>query len=524
MVYQFEPASGGISQPEFPERRRGRWQMSLAGLISLVLAAGVTAAVVRSAREVWGERVARSVRPPSSGMAPTTVPVPIERTAGLVLEVAAVFLILILARSLFGLDRGLPAATAVHGNILGWARFWRALAIGFLFWFISQESFLLRFDLQTEREYAASIPALGEIYEVRQNLFPICALMAMIGLMLGAGAGSFLDQPQPPRRRLPSLFAVLASLAGVLIMAKWDYHTRIPYLILNALEAVTNAMQHRLVPGPSLSARLITAGIHAGVSCIACAALAVVLACDFDRARRGVPWGATRAAWFLRIGYLALAAALGLHVALVTIPGIHANLAEGFRSILGRTELGMIVCGFGLSAAGMAARSLFPRPAEERPIWLARVAAGIRWTILGIAILWFLINASSSAPPDPGMPRVVGLVYVISQWIARMWDVFSAAFVTDLFSVFTVNNVLWITLGLGMVMLLFELAIRPAAAGGAPFDKLATQPAIAWRFLWLVIGLVVVCVAALPTLFVAGQALLHARLFAGDLWANGWPR
>ena len=105
-----------------------------------------------------------------------------------------------------------------------------------------------------------------------------------------------------------------------------------------------------------------------------------------------------------------------------------------------------------------------------------------------------------------------------------MWDVFPDALVTDLFSVFTVTNVLWITLGLGMGLLLIELAIRPSTAGVAPFDKLATQPAIAWRFLWLVIGLVVVCLAAVPTLFVAGQALLHVRIFAGDLSANGWPR
>ena len=292
------------------------------------------------------------------------------------------------------------------------------LAIGFLFWFISQESFLLRFDLQTEREYAASIPAVGEIYEVRQNVFPICALMAMIGLMLGAGAGSFLDQPQPPRRRLPSLFAVLASLTGVLIMANSNNHTIISYLVMLAPRGCHQCAASSSDAGARLFGTVVEAleckpafrGWQARPwrSCWPAISTALAAVCHGRRrGRRG----------FFALAIWRLAAALGLHVALVTIPGIHANLAEGFRSILGRTELGMIVCGFALFAAGMAARSLFPRPAEVRPLWLERVAAGIRWTILGIAIFWFLINASVSAPPDPGMPRVFGLVYVISEWI-----------------------------------------------------------------------------------------------------------
>jgi len=75
-----------------------------------------------------------------------------------------------------------------------------------------------------------------------------------------------------------------------------------------------------------------------------------------------------------------------------------------------------------------------------------------------------------------------------------------------------------------MVLLLVELAIRPAAAVVAPFDRLAFEPATARRFIWLVSGLVVRCLAALPTLLVAGQSLVHLRFFAGDLWIRGWPR
>jgi len=503
--------------------RRGRWQASVGGLIVLVLVAGVVAAVTRGAREVWGQRIVTGDRAPGTA-ASRTQSVPIERTAGLVVEVAGIFLILILARSILGLLRRLPADRSIRGNVRAWAIAWRAMAIGFPVWFITKESQVLLIDLQFEIEHARSIVIGNGRYRAAQSLFPVCGVIAMVGLLLGAGAGSFLDEPAPLRRRPVTLFAILAGLTGVLIIAAPNSVAIVAYLVLISLEAVTNAMYHRPMAGPGLAARLLGAGIHAGVAWLACMALAVVLARDFERARRGEPWATIRRAWFLRLGLLATAAALGLHVALVTIPAINANLAEGFQGILGPTEVGMILSGVGLLAAGMAARTLFSRPAGEKPVWLARVSIGIRWTILGVGVLWFLVNATGSPTLDPDTPRVIRWVFAVSDSITRMWGLLPDAFVAGLFLVFTVSNVLWIMLGLGMVLLLFELAIGRAASDVAPFDRLAIEPALVRRFLWLVIGLVVVCLAALPTFFVAGQSLLNLRFFAADWWEFGWPR
>jgi hypothetical protein len=68
-----------------------RWQVSLLDRIAWVLAAGVAAGVGRAAKDVWGTRLVGAATNPL---------VPLERTVGLVLEVAAVFLTLILIRSL----------------------------------------------------------------------------------------------------------------------------------------------------------------------------------------------------------------------------------------------------------------------------------------------------------------------------------------------------------------------------------------------------------------------------------------
>jgi hypothetical protein len=512
------------SNRDAESRARGRAQLSLAALIALVLAAGVAAAVVRGSREVWGTRIAAGASAPGNPLASSNGAVPIERTAGLVLEVAAVFLVLIFAGSIYGLLHG--SARTVFGarHDRAWAILWRALGIGFLFWFISEESQLLRLDLQAEVQLGGMIAGWGPRYRAYQNLLPLCALLAMIGLLLGMGAGGFLDEPEPRRPRPAGFSAVLGAIAGVLVMAIPVFHGVIPYLVVIAIEAVHNAMHHRRVPGPSLSARLLEGGFQAGVSWIACVALAVVLARDFDRARRGIPWSTTRSGWHFRVGLLGIAAASGLSVGLYTVPAIHPELAEGLKQILSPAIVGMIVCGFGLFGAGMAARSVCPRQSGEKPHWMVRFSTIIRGIVLVLAVLWFLINAPGAPTLDPDIPRVFGLVNMVLSTISRMWGLFPDAFVAGLFSAFTLANVLWITIGLGLLLLLVELAIRPAGTVDAPFDRLVLDRAIAGRFAWLVAGLVVVALAALPTFFVAGMALLHLRMFGGTFWVYGWPR
>src|SRR5262245_12850030 len=103
-------------------------------------------------------------------------------------------------------------------------------------------------------------------------LTPVCAVLAMIGLALGMGAGLALGRSDRRRRRPYWLFVPLAALVAVLFMglpnAWWSLITQ---LILIALEAVNNAMPppHR-APPDGLSVRLLRAGIEAVPAALAC--------------------------------------------------------------------------------------------------------------------------------------------------------------------------------------------------------------------------------------------------------------
>ena len=149
------------------------------------------------------------------------------------------------------------------------------------------------------------------------------------------------------------------------------------------------------------------------------------------------------------------------------------------------------------------------------------MSSGIRWTILGVGILCVMVNASGS-PTFGGSTRGgIHILSLILTPIAQRLRLEPEEFVDDVTSVLAPTNVLWAVIGMGVILLLCELAIRPAASVVAPFDRLASEPAIAPRFIWLVTALVVVCLAALPTILVAGLTLVHLRLFAGASWLNG---
>ena len=127
-------------------------------------------------------------------------------------------------------------------------------------------------------------------------------------------------------------------------------------------------MTHAASPGPGLWARLLSAGIDAAVSAAACVSLALVLARDFDRLRRGRPWPESRFARGLRLGSLLSAAAAGLYIAMVTLPAIHRWIIQGFCDVLDGSDVVMILCGYGFLGAGMAARAIVGPPAGEAPL------------------------------------------------------------------------------------------------------------------------------------------------------------
>ncbi|MFI5456936.1 MAG: hypothetical protein ACHRXM_15935 [Isosphaerales bacterium] len=360
--------NAAVGSESSQERPRG-WQVSLADLIVLVLAAGVAAGIARGARNAWGVRTS-----------PTISPVPIERTVGLLLEVTAVFLIVILVREVMRFVRGRQDLGPIGRGARVWALAWRVAAVALLLWFVAYESSVLRLD---SASWEAS-------YGLRQGLFPVCALLATLGLALGMGAGAIFGERPRQVRRPYWLFVPLAGLVSLLIVAQADSSV-IPYLVLCALESVTNALRHRLAAGPGLSARLLRAGMDAAAAFAVCLALALVVAREFERARRSEPWATSRLGRFLRVVLLMTTAATGIYVARVTIPAIHPWFAEGFLLVLGRGEVLLILTGFGVFAMGLAARALVHPPSGERPRWPTLLSAFLRccgWWRLWLSFAW----------------------------------------------------------------------------------------------------------------------------------------
>ncbi len=489
----------------------------------LVLAAGVAAGAVRSAREVWGIRVS-----PPAGMAAGTWlwgtgQVPVERTAGFALEIVAVFLLVVLARTLIGVFwAATRSAERPERRVRLWAFAWRTGAACFLLWFISAESQLLRIDLVREAEISTWVPGWSSTYRAHQSLLPACGLFAMLGLLLGSGAG-FLLPGAPRRRRRPYwLFVVLAGVAAVLIAASNASVALITQLVLIAMEAVTNAMYHAASRGPGLWTRLSHAGIDAAISAGFCLALALAVARDFEMLRRGNPPAASRAGRVLRLLLLAGAAGAGFYLLAVTFPAIHPCFGVGFRSILGPAEAGIIVSGFGLFGAGMAARAIAGAPEQQPSRWTRWLRAFYGLSILGVILFAALNILPDSSQLEPSVPRfVMSTVDRIKEGIAHFWEQFPDSFTVGALKMLAIENLLWTSLILATMCFVIELLIRDNPRLDSPFDRLAESPERLRRFVWLVSGFVVVCLAAIPTLIVASQVVILLRLVGGDM-RNGW--
>ncbi len=504
--------------------RAGGWQVSLGGLIVLVLAAGIASWVARSARGVWGWRSL------SNGSAPSVVSVfgrnnqvALERTAGLMLEIADVFLLVIMARGVFGLSRRLGPTAGQERNARVWSIAWRIGATCFLLWFLSEESRVLRIDLVGPVGWSRRDPGFDLRYCVWQGLYPVCGLLAILGLALGMGAGFLLPSASTVRRRPYWLFVVLGALIAILLVAIPHSVSLIPYLVLHALEAVNNAMQHRLVVGPGLSTRLIHAGIDTSVAAALCLALALAVARDFERLRRGEPWTTSRMGRVVRFLLVAAGAAGGLTISLVTIPAINRFFAQGLRDVIGPGDIGMIVGGFGLLAAGMTARTIVGPPPGQPPVWRRRLSAGLGLGFLGLILLYALCSFPGASMLDPTVPPFVSksiafchglLVHLSSHVPDNVTVAVNLWFAGEVFP--------WTLMTVAVVAFVLELAIRPASVIYAPFDRLAESPGRARPFVWLVLGLTVVCLSALPILIVAGQVILHLRMTGAEVLAHRW--
>jgi hypothetical protein len=403
------------------------------------------------------------------------------RTAGLEVEVASIWLALILARGILRVFRG-PRSGEGPGRVglLGMMG-WRVPAIALLLGFTMRESQILGMDLAT----FLALPEWQQLYETSMNLVPICAILVIIGIALGMGAGVSLPRASPARARPYWLFVPLAALAAVLFMgqpgASWSL---IPQFVLVVLDFVLNALPPPAprLPG-SLSVRLLRAGIEAVPAALACLWLALVVAHDSERARRDQPWAMGRGGWILRILSLVVALAAGTVVVEVAIPTMHPCLAEGFRHVLETESIAMVLGGFGVLAAGLAARALVPPPSHEAPRSLRRLSRLLRAGMIVIILLWAMQAVPSSTQIDPYLPAIVGwvcdLIRYLPTWLCRMFPDLSES---DLSAWLRPDRLAWTLSTSILALFLIELSGSPMVGSQpTPFGAVAGSPA-RWRW------------------------------------------
>jgi hypothetical protein len=502
---------------EIPSVPPGRWQISLADLIVLVLAVGVSAGFARAAREAVGYRVLAGRSSPGGAATPATSwPVPLERTAGLVFEVTAVFLFVVLVRTIMGLIRTARQRDGVRTAAFVWSIAWRVAAAAFLWGFVADQSSVLRIDFASESQLTAARPGWGANYRLRQGLLPVCGALAMVGLALGMGAGAIFDESLPRRWRPSWLFVPLAGLIAVLLVVESDY-SLIAYLHVIAVEAVSIAMPHASRPGPDLTARLLGGGLDAVVAVMCCTALGLVVAHDFERARRAEPWATTRAGRALRLFLLLATLGAGTYLTTVTIPRIQPALSEGLSQVLNPGVVFWMLAGFGLFGMGLATRALVPRSSSREPAWLIWLSRLLRYGFMALLLVSALKHLPAAAQLPPGTPPSVGrVVDVVGAAQARAWGLLPYPVVVVLIYCLEPDQLRWLITVVFVVPLVVEQVVRRASAAEAPFDAAFGTARSVMQVSWLTVALVVLCVAALPTLTVAGLSGLHIRLNVMD--------
>jgi hypothetical protein len=364
-------------------------------------------------------------------------------------------------------------------------------------------------------------------YGVRETLIPVVAVLAVIGLALGAGAGAALARSGPRRWRPYWLFVPLAALAGVLFLGLPNgWWAIIAQLVVIALEAVNNAMRPAYqATSDALSARMLRAGIEATPAAVACLWLALVVARDFDRERRARTWATTRGGWLLRIASLAMALAAGVFAALVAIPTIQPHLFHGFGRILEPEVVGMVLLGFGGLSAGLAARALSAPTDAIRPRWMTRLGTVVFLVLMWVILVSALECAPSSTQLDPAVPAIIGRICDLAREVpAWIWSLVPDSGGFSLASLLEPERLAWILAMSAVAFLLLELAVsRTPMERPAPFDVVAASRDRLARFLWLAVALTAVCLVALPTLIVLSQVMVHIRFMIDHWMTFGWP-
>ena len=334
----------------------------------------------------------------------------------------------------------------------------------------------------------------------------ICSLIAMIGLLAGLRPARHRDRDRPDRAfwRIARLAAALAVGAALL----YD-PVVISLLVLIAINGVRGAMTQQWSPLPSLPERLGQVGWLAAFALGACVVAAYWIAGDL---RRGVLGSrlSPRARSF-RVANVAAAVVSAALLVAIGAPRIDPWFAEGIRFGIGPAECLLVVATMAVMATGMTARAIAgttaPPEAPRPPMFLIRLAVRAwRWTIaiallaiiaLSSSIAWRVWTTETWRHPEPPEGTFAYGLWFLEDWFNNE--------LTDFDSIFYGAAFVWIaTRAIGLV-------IAPKD-GPAPFDAAWADRKSRRDLIAHATSLTLVCLAAIPALFLSGLSVLQAVL------------
>jgi hypothetical protein len=456
-----------------------RFQASLRDLIVVVLGAGVAAGVARVALER------------SSGIPPGTLPIYV--VVGVALIGPAIWVALRLLGQVIRPASGAPEGPGRLGAVA-----WRVIAAAMLLGYVAMETADLAGEFGPDpRWYGRWILA----DEARAKVLPLCGLFLMTGVILGMSPAA--RPAAPSRTRWQGWSWMVLSVPAVVLFAL--AMIPISYLVLVALEAVSNAQIHVLISRPGVWSRLDRAAPAAAMASAVCLGAGVWL----SRGLRREPemGGKPGRAWPLFVAAAGTAVA-GAYLLLVTIPMLDEWLADGIGMVLAAPVGAALVVGFAAVAAGVAARAVVGNagwepeaPGSATP----RVVRRLGRAGLVVARLVLIVLATLMFLEDSFLPFSRGLDWVPAPWAehfadARVWvkglpgaDVWLYALHPE--PLFLELGLLWVAV---------QVAGLLSTRGPAPFDLIVVRPRAFPRFVGAWLALTALCLAALPTLFVGG--------------------
>jgi len=479
-----------------------RFQFGLGDLAMAVLGSAFVLDVARRSRAAWG------------GGLPD-----LEHALGLAMLALTVALALIVAgRRSRRLRVGAGPSTR---GARAWALSWRAAAVGWLACSVAEAAWVLQID---RAAIAASMFASAQA-EARLAVVPLCIALGMIGLILAASP--LRPRPAtiaPPRPRAAWPSAIWAGLAGVAILAI-GYET-IAYLVLLALDAVSNATRRApMIPRVPIFGRLARAGLEAAATGAACLATAAWLAEDLRRADRA-PIAARRprswAGVLARLATAVAAAGGGLYLLLVSLPRLHPNLADGLWLIVDPTMAATIALSFAALAAGIAARGSARLAIADGPEGIAPATAAPRpWPRRLLRAAGCLIAAEVTAAAVCSIrgetDRRWYVPWPLQSWLDPLqspiaWLGFPGTPLARFSPIDRPGDLLLLLTAPWIAVRLLALIAGGPAGPPPALDTLAVDRLARGRFLGWWAALTAVLLAAFPTFFLAGLALLHEFL------------